>query len=271
MTYNHRFYSFFGLKHNPFEKNNSDLFRFDSSDVKELNIRLDHLLSNKGIGLITGRPGLGKTSSLRNYVSKLNKALFKVVYIPHTSLTDMDLIYHIVREFGYEPKGRKSSNIKLIQQAIIDYSESKKMTPIIIFDEANYLSSAFLNDLKMILNFKMDSCDKFVVILMGLPVITSTLSNAMHEPLRQRIVMSYEFEGFSNSDTHNYITGKIEAAGGNPLMFEEGAIQLICNYSQNTPRIIDLIMSYSLLIASQLKSNTITKDIINNAISQFSI
>ena len=54
-------------------------------------------------------------------------------------------------------------------------------------------------------------------------------------------------------------------------MFEEGAIQLICNHSQNTPRIIDSIMTYSLLIASQLKSNTITKDIINNAISQFSI
>lgn len=271
MSYNNRFFSFFGLKYNPFEKNNADLFRFESSDVKELNIRLEHLLSNKGIGLITGRPGLGKTSALRNFVSKLNKSLFKVIYIPHTSLTEMDLIYHIVREFGYEPKGRKSSNIKTIQQAIIDYSESKKMTPIIIFDEANYLSSSFLNSLKMILNFKMDSCDKFVVILMGLPVIISTLSNAMHEPLRQRIVMTYEFEGFSNTDTFNYISGKIETAGGDPLMFEDGALQLICNHSQNTPRIIDLIMSYSLLIASQLKSNVITKDIINNAISQCTI
>ena len=271
MSYNNRFYSFFGLKYNPFEKNNSDLFRFESNDVKELNIRLDHLLSNKGIGLITGRPGLGKTSSVRNYVSKLNKSLYKVVYIPHTTLTEMDLLYLLVREFGYEPKGRKSSNIKTIQQAIIDYSESKKMTPIIIFDEANYLSSSFLNSIKMILNFKMDSCDKFVVILMGLPVIISTLSNAAHEPLRQRIVMNYEFEGFTNSDTLNYITGKIETAGCNSIMFEEGAIQLICNHSQNTPRIIDSIMTYSLLIASQLKSNTITKDIINNAISQFSI
>lgn len=271
MPYNNRFFSFFGLKYNPFEKNNSDLYRFDSTDVKELNIRLDHLISIKGIGLITGRPGLGKTSAVRNYVSKLNKSLFKIIYIPHTTLTEMDLLYLIVREFGYEPSTRKSTNIKTIQQAIIDYSDSKKMTHIIIFDEANYLSSSFLNNLKMILNFKMDSYDKFVVILMGLPVIISTLSNAAHEPLRQRIVMSYEFEGFSNSDIHNYITGKLETAGGNPNIFEDGAIQLICNYSQNTPRIVDNIMSYSLLIASQLKSNIITKDIINNAISQFSI
>ena len=65
MPYNNRFFSFFGLKYNPFEKNNSDLYRFDSTDVKELNIRLDHLISIKGIGLITGRPGLGKTSAVR--------------------------------------------------------------------------------------------------------------------------------------------------------------------------------------------------------------
>lgn len=97
------------------KKNNSDLYRFESNDVKELNIRLDHLISNKGIGLITGRPCLGKTSSIRNYVNKLNKSIYKVIYIPHTPLTEMDLLYLIVREFGYEPKGRKSFNIKTIQ------------------------------------------------------------------------------------------------------------------------------------------------------------
>lgn len=97
----------------------------------------------------------------------------------------------------------------------------------------------------------MDSYDKFVVILIGVPVILSTLSNAAHKPLRQRIVMTYEFEGFSNSDTFNYITGKLETAGNNFIMFEDGANQLISNYSQNISRIIDSIMTYSLLIVSQ--------------------
>ena len=41
MSYNNRFYSFFGLKYNPFEKNNSDLFRFESNDVKELDIEIN--------------------------------------------------------------------------------------------------------------------------------------------------------------------------------------------------------------------------------------
>lgn len=271
MIYNDRFYSFFGLKYNPFEKNNADKFIFDSSDYKEINIRLHHLLNNKGIGLITGRPGLGKTTAIRNFVSSLNKSLYKVIYIPHSSLTNMDLIYNLVKEFGYEPTNRKSKNIHLIQQAISDYSDSKKMTPIIILDEANYLSSSFLNDLKMILNFKMDSYDKFVLLLIGLPVILSTLNNACHEPLRQRIIMHYDFEGFTNIDARNYIFGKIEVAGGNPNIFDEGALQFIFNASQNIPRVIDKIMSYCLLIASNSKSSLITKEIVENALTQFSI
>lgn len=271
MPYNEHFYSFFGLKYNPFEKNNADKFNFESTDSKEINIRLLHLLNNKGIGLITGRPGLGKTTAIRNFVTSLNKSLYKVIYIPHSSLTNMDLIYNLVKEFGYEPSARKSKNIHLIQQAISDYADSKKMTPIIILDEANYLSSSFLNDLKMILNFKMDSYDKFVLLLVGLPVIISTLNNACHEPLRQRIIMHYDLEGFTNNDVRNYIFGKLEVAGGNTNIFEEGALHLICNASQNVPRIIDKIMSYCLLIASNAKSPMITKEIIDNALTQFSI
>jgi type II secretory pathway predicted ATPase ExeA len=266
--YNERYYSFFGLKYDPFIKNNSDKFYFLSSDNKEINYRLNHLINSKGFGLITGSPGLGKTTAIRNYLNTLNKAIYKIVYIPLTTLTNNDLIYHLVKELGYEPVNRKSTNIKKIQQAIIEYAEIKKMTPIIVFDEANYLSSSFLNDLKMIFNFKMDSYDNFVVLLVGLPVIISNLSVAAQEPLRQRIVMRYEVHGFSNEDTHNYITGKLEKAGGSSNIFEEGALQLIYNSSHNIPRVVDVIMSYSLLIASSTSSSVITKDIVTNACSQ---
>ncbi len=269
--YNERFFSFFGLKYNPFIKNNSDNYRFVSNDSKEFDFKINHLMATKGIGLVTGSPGVGKTSTIRHFAKNLNKSLFKVIYISLTTLTDMDLIHLLVSEFGYEPTHRKSQNIKILQKAIIDYADSKKMTPIIIIDEANYLSNSFLNDLKMILNFKMDSYDKFVVLLVGLPVIISSLNTAAQEPLRQRIVMNFQFEGFNNDDAFNYVTGKIETAGGSSKIFDEGVFQLLSNSSHNNPRIIDSIMSYALLIAANQNSNFITKDIMLNAIDQVSI
>ncbi len=62
-------------------------------------------------------------------------------------------------------------------------------------DEANYINNAILNDLNPLFNFDMDSRDQAVVLLAGLPKLNDTLSLAVHEPLRQRIVMNYNLEG----------------------------------------------------------------------------
>ena len=75
MLLNENYHAFFGLEYNPFIKNNCDRFIFDSSDLKEVNYKLDYLFRTKGIGIITGNPGSGKTTSLRNYVKKLNTVL----------------------------------------------------------------------------------------------------------------------------------------------------------------------------------------------------
>lgn len=68
------------------------------------------------------------------------------------------------------------------------------MTPVFIFDEANYMKSATLNDLKILFNFEMDSVNKAVIILAGLPQLNNTLRLASHEPLTQRIITNYEME-----------------------------------------------------------------------------
>ena len=263
--YDDRFYAGFGLMYNPFAKNNADKFRYDNKDCRELRIRLDHLFETKGIGLVVGSPGLGKTSLVREYAGKLNRSLYKVVYISMSTLSECDFIYNMVTMMGYEPTCKKSANIKIIQKAIIDYADNKKMTPVIIFDEANYLSSSFLNDLKMILNFRMDSYDRFVVLLVGLPVLVSNLHVAAQEPLRQRIIMNYTFDGMDKEEVKEYISGKLEKAGGSRNIFDEGAIQAICNITHCNPRLIDNLMTYSLMIAASSHTQWITPEIVEQA------
>ena len=120
----------------------------------------------------------------------------------------------------------------------------------------------------MILNFNMDSFDNYILILMGLPVLVSNLQGAAHEPFRQRIITSYNFEGLTNDETREYIYSKLEKAGGSTNIFDEGFIKAICNSSSNTPRVIDRTMDYALLIADKLNSTIITKEIIQKAIEQ---
>ena len=86
----------------------------------------------------------------------------------------------------------------------------KKKTPVIIIDEANYIKNAVLNDLKILFNFEMDSRDRAVILLVGLPQLNNTLQLSIHEPLRQRIIMNYNVDGYSKEEGRAYMEWKLK-------------------------------------------------------------
>mgnify|MGYP002623853569 CR=1 FL=1 len=267
-SYNNKYYAYYNLLYDPFVKNNSDEFIYESRDYKQFTYRLNYLLNTKGIGLVTGNPGLGKTTSIRKVLSSLNKGLYKPIYISLTTLTNNEFIRQLLVSLGREPCHKKSDNVKEIQKAIIDYAENKKITPVIVIDEANYLSSSLLNDIKMIFNFKMDSCDKYVLILVGLPSLSSSLAYSNQEPLRQRIIMNYNFSGLNKEECRSYIEGKLEKAGGTISILENQALQALMNASGCNPRVTNLILSNALVIGEDKKMANIDEEIMMAAINE---
>lgn len=147
----------------------------------------------------------------------------------------------------------------------------KRMTPIIILDEANYLKNQTLNDLKILFNFDMDSTNKAVILLTELPQLSSTLGMNMHEPLRQRIVMNYHILPLSQEEAEGYLQDKMKCAGCRQQVFERNAIEAIVNASNGIPRMIDKIANTSLLIGNQINENIITADTIMKAVNDSTI
>ena len=163
----------FGLEFNPFIKLSRDIL-IETANYDEVKARLDYLTVTKGMGLITGDPGCGKTTIIRNWVKSLNQSAYKIIYLPLSTLTVMESYRQLAQSFNLEPRYKKYENFNMIQEAIRRLSIEKKITPVIIFDEANYISNAFLNDLKILFNFDMDSKDLTVVLLVGQPTIINT-------------------------------------------------------------------------------------------------
>ena len=174
----------YGLEYNPFIKNSKEIL-VETEDYKEISYRLNYLVQIKGFGVITGNPGTGKTTAVRNWVSTLNNSAYKVVYISLSTLTVSEFYRQLAFKLGVEPYYKKVDNFKAIQEVITRYEKEKRVTLVIILDEANYLRNGTLNDLKILFNFEMDSQDKAVVVLVGLPQLNNTLNLNVHEPLRQ--------------------------------------------------------------------------------------
>lgn len=260
----------YGLEFNPFIKNSKEIL-IETSEYKEVDFRLNNLLLTKGFGVLTGEPGRGKTTIIRNFANTLNEAAYKVVYICMSTLTCLEFYRQLSEKLNVEPSFRKYDNFKNIQQAITRLQVEKKITPIIIIDEANYMNSAILNDFKLLFNFNMDSSDKAIVLLVGLPSLEQTLRLNSHEPLRQRITMNYHLDSLNKEESKKYILEKIKAAGCSQKVFEEAALEAIVNSANGTPRVINKICDKALLIGFSLNKNMIDAEIITKAINEIQI
>lgn len=256
----------YGLEFNPFVKNSKEIL-VDTKESKEVSFRLDYLAKTKGFGLLTGAPGRGKTTAIRNWAAHLNPSLHQVIYSSLSTLTVQDFYRNLAQELGAQPAFRKPDNFRLIQSEITRLALEKRKTPVIIIDEANYISNAVLNDLKMLFNFEMDSRDRAVVLLAGLPLLNSTLRLTIHEPFRQRIVMNYNMEGMTKEEGRTYISKKLAGAGCHHTVFEEAAVEAILNAADGTPRIINKLCNASLLIGDSANATTIHADIAMQAVN----
>ena len=112
----------------------------------------------------------------------------------------------------------------------------------------------------------MDSENKAILILIGLPNLTSTLELAIHQPLNQRISSKAIFEPMSQNEAKNYIETKIEKAGSNLSYFDLEAIEATINGGKGIPRIIDRIMDKSLMLADNMEMNRITLELVKKVI-----
>lgn len=257
----------YGMDFNPFIKNSNEVV-IETSEYKEIIYRLNYLLENKGFGVLTGGPGQGKTTTIRNWVKGLNTSLYKVVYSSLSTLTVAEFYKHFAMELGLEAMCRKTENFRSIRSEINRYALEKRITPVIIIDEANYINNGVLNDLKMLFNFDMDSRDRAVVLLVGLPQLNTTLRLVANEPLRQRITMNYNLDGLDKLEAQQYILNKLKGANCNTTVFEDNALEAIINASNGIPRIINKLCNASLMIGNTKNLNTITSDIIMSAVNE---
>ena len=260
--------SYYGLEFNPFDKDIETKYAFETADFKILKNRLEFVKENKTMALITGNPGMGKTFALRNFLNELNNNLYKVVYICMSTITTYEFYRQLCFELGIEPPFKKVDMFREIQERILNLSKDKKINVIIVLDEAQYLKTGILNDLKLLLNFDMDSKNYVSLILVGQPVLNSILRRNIYDALSQRITVSYNMCGFSKNELNEYIDSRIKLAHGNNGIFNEQAIEAIYNASNGSIRVVNNIITKSLIIGKSKQLQTIDSNLILEAVNE---
>lgn len=260
----------FGMEYNPFIKNNNKT-KVQLTNYKQLLIRLKHLEEIKGLCVITGDPGLGKTTAVRSWCEGLNKSMYKVIYINHTTLTTAEFLRILSDELNLDTTFSNRKNFRAIQDEINRLYIEKKITLVLVLDESNYLSNGILNEIKLLLNFDMDSKDRCIILLVGQNTLRNVLNLKLNEALKQRVVINYYFSPLTKDEAKQYIDEKLKASGLNQEILSPEAYNQIINFSNGTMRVIDQLMDKALMLLANKKADIVDADMALEALEEYTI
>lgn len=260
--------SFFGFKKTPFSDNPEGKQLFTSAAWQQVHTRLDFLAQHRGVGLLTGEVGAGKSTAARVYTAALNPNLYKILYVHYSAGTALDLLRQIALALDLQPAHFRGDLVRQISEAIVRLNQSKKQHPILICDEAHLLPHPALEQLPLLLNFDMDSSRYLTLLLIGQPLLRRTLSLQLHEALRQRVSTHYHLEGLTREELDQYLAQQLKAAGVTQSLFDDTARQGLYQATKGIPRKVNKLAATALRLAAARQAQTVDDAILLDATAE---
>jgi putative secretion ATPase (PEP-CTERM system associated) len=260
---------FFELRERPFALSPDPEYLYPSRVHQEALGYLRYALeSQAGFVVITGEIGSGKTTLLQTLLRDLDSHT-TVGRIVNTMLDPRELLESIMLDFGLAAEGRgKPVLLRDLAQFLVDQRLAGRLV-LVVIDEAQNLSLAALEELRMLSNLETEKSKLLQVVLIGQPNLRDKLTTPELEQLRQRITVSYHLPPLDADETFRYINHRLRhAATGTPVQFPPDATSLVHARSRGVPRLINIICDATLVFAYAEERREIDASIVREVLQE---
>ena len=219
----------------------------------------------KGLTVVTGEVGTGKTMALRWIIRRFQSGVL-ASYIVNPHLTIDEFYHHLTGMLGVKQWSNKSELLTQLSK-LLEERHQRGLRTVLIVDEAHELSDAVLEEIRLLLNFESDTAKYLQVILSGQPELTERLRQPNLRQLKQRVAFRCKMPMLSGSEeVGRYIRERMKIAGSKkPNIFDPDSIELIYQYSAGIPRQINNLCDNALLSAYSAGKQKITRSMIEEA------
>ncbi len=241
--------AYFGLREKPFSKTPDPRFLFLSRGHEEALARLEFVLEERDIAVLTGDIGCGKTTLSRALMDRLGNG-YRFCFIVNPRLNAIEFLRTTARLLDVNsPAASKDALLDQIHTAVYE-SYQAGVCPVVVVDEAQMISDAeVFDEIRLLTNFQLDDRNLLSVVVMGQPELRGMLASPRFEPLRQRIALHYHLAPLSLDETMEYLDFRLEAAGGRAGLFSPDAVQKMYDLTGGVPRKINSMATNALLVA----------------------
>ena len=260
-----RWLTHFGLKSPPFTKAVADEDLWVPTSREAVIDRLVDGCRDRGHILLTGEPGIGKTSVLRALRHRLPEAGFRLTYCHNATLGRRDFYRQLCLALGLSPSATAAAVFYAISQHVRELGE-ERVHPVFLLDEAHMLNPQVLEHLHILSNYEWDSAPLLSIVLVGLPELRDRMRLRKNRSLYSRIHTRLHLGDAAPEDTFEYVEHRLRLAGSTKDPFDGDALALLHEASCGRLRDIDRIATDALRRASRKKLKRVDRKLIEAAV-----
>ncbi len=258
---------YFGFQEDPFGATPDPRFLYHSHTHREALASLQYgFYSNRGFTALIAPPGMGKTTLLFRFLDDIRKSA-RSVFLFETQCEPRGLIGYILRDLAVTPSQDIAEMHQQLNDVLLAEARAGKKF-VVVIDEAQNLSDAALETVRLLTNFETTRAKLMQVVLAGQLQLSNKLMNPSLVQLRQRISTICRLEPLSKEETIAYIDYRLKLAGysGAPLLTED-ALNMIVEASQGIPRTINNLCFNALSLCCALRRKQVEGSMVAEVIA----
>ena len=256
------FESFYSLSVTPFSRDISVDALYKDNECNELIDRLKYAALRQLFAILTGESGSGKTTLLRRFNNELANSGHVVIYLSDSRLTPRHFYKGILEQLGFEAKYFRGDAKSQLHKELEVLKTVNNTTLTLIVDEAHLLARDMLEEVRFLLNFKMDSQSPLALILAGQSELWDKLRLQSYAAIRQRVDILCHVAKLDLAKSKAYINAHLAFAGSAKDIFSDSAYDEIFKFSSGIPRMINKACVAALLYGAQNNKNIIDGNMI---------
>jgi type II secretory pathway predicted ATPase ExeA len=227
---------------------------------------LNQTAALRGVMLLSGGNGLGKSSVVGRWARQLESRLYTPVYLTQATLSGSGLLASLARGLGKPASFRRERNLDELSSYLCEH---ERQTLIVVLDDAQNSTHSTLEELRLLLGLNLPSQPTFALVLIGDEYLLGQLQLRNHRALCSRLSAHHTLHPWTLEEIESYLKTALEAVGiHRSRVFEAAAVDLLARATAGVPRSVCLLARAAWLEAARAEAKEISAQILQQAIEQ---